>query len=327
MINLAVIGRNFVVDEMLESTKLFNEINLYAIYSRSYDTGRAYADKWGFDKVYTDLDAMASDKEINAVYIASPNCCHEEQAVMMLRAGKHVLCEKPMHKSFAGAMNMINTAKDNGVVFMEAMMSAHVPGTYKIMELLPRIGKVRRVDLCFCQYSSRYDKFKNGTVENAFDPTLWNGSFMDLGVYPVSLMLQLFGEPIDFMSKAVFLPGSIDGQGTMICSYPDMTATLRWSKITQGVLPSEIQGEGGSIIIDRVSKPTQLTLILRDATKEVYETLAGKPVMYYELKDFIAQINGERTPRFNQLSAAEAKLMEKAREQMGIDFSDSRGEK
>lgn len=326
MINLAVIGRNFVVDEMLEATRLFPEINLSAIYSRKEETGREYAQKWGFDRVYTDLDEMAADKSIDAVYIASPNYAHEAQAVKMMQAGKHVLCEKPMHKSYEGALNMINTAKENKVVFMEAMMSAHVPGTYKIAELLPRIGKVRRVNLSFCQYSSRYDKFKQGIVENAFDPTLWNGAFMDMGVYPVSLLLQLFGEPVDIMAKAVFLPGSIDGQGTMICSYPDMTATLQWSKITQGYIQSDIQGEAGSIIIDKVSKPTELTLILRDGTKEVYETLSGNPVMYYELCDFIAQINGEEMPWFNHNSLLEASLMEKARTEMGINFSLTQGE-
>lgn len=325
MINLAVIGRNFVVDEMLEATRLFSEINLYAIYSRKEETGREYAQKWDFDRVYTDLDKMAADKSIDAVYIASPNYAHEQQAVKMLRAGKHVLCEKPMHKTYAGAVNMINTAEENSVVFMEAMMSAHVPGTYKITELLPLIGKVRRVNLSFCQYSSRYDKFKNGIVENAFDPTLWNGSFMDLGVYPVSLLLQLFGEPLDIMSKAVFLPGSIDGQGTMICSYPDMTATLMWSKITQDALPSEIQGEGGSIIIDKVSKPTEITLVMRDGTRSVYETLCDKPVMYYELRDFLRQIVGKAMPEFNRNSLLEAALMEKARAQMGINFSLTQG--
>lgn len=319
--NFAVIGRNFVVDEMLGATELFPEINLYAIYSRKEETGTEYARKWGFERVYTDLNQMAEDKNIDAVYIASPNCCHEEQAVMMLNAKKHVLCEKPLNKSREGAHRMISTAEKNGVVFMEAMMSAHVPGTYKIMELLPRIGRARRVNLSFCQYSSRYDKFKQGIVENAFDPTLHNGSFMDLGVYPVSLMLQLFGEPLDIMSNAVFLPRSIDGQGTMICSYPEMTATLQWSKITQGYIQSDIQGENGSILIDRVSKPTEITLVLRDQTKESYDTLDGKPVMYYELRDFLAQIKGEKMPEFNRLSLMEASLMEKARAQMGINFS------
>ena len=100
-----------------------------------------------------------------------------------------------------------------------------------------------------------------------------------------------------------------------------MTATLMWSKITQDALPSEIQGEGGSIIIDKVSKPTEITLVMRDGTRSVYETLCDKPVMYYELRDFLRQIVGKAMPEFNRNSLLEAALMEKAREQMGINFS------
>ena len=83
-----------------------------------------------------------------------------------------------------------------------------------------------------------------------------------LNVFAFCLMLQLFGEPESFMSQAVFLPGSIDGQGTMICSYPDMTATLQWSKTTQGALPSEIQGEDGSIIFNLYNPFENLPLLL-----------------------------------------------------------------
>lgn len=320
MINTAVIGRNFVVDEMLEAMGCFEEMKLYAQYSRNYESGKAFAEKYGMEKVYTDIDEMARDKNIDAVYIASPNCCHEEQAIKMLEAGKHVLCEKPMNSTLAGAKRMIQAAEKNNVIFMEAMMSAHVPGTAKIKELLSEIGRIRRVNLSFCQYSSRYDKFKSGIVENAFDPTLQNGSFMDMGVYPIHLLLDLFGEPESFIASAVFLPESIDGQGSMICQYSDMQAILTWSKITQGRLESEIQGENGSLLIDKVSKPTLLTLIKRNGERTEYETLAGKSVMYYEVKDFIDQIKGRKMPRFNELSLLEAKMMEKAREQMKIDF-------
>lgn len=320
MINLAIIGRNFVVDEMLASMRLFDEINFKAVYSRNYETGKEYAQKWGFEKVHTDLDELAEDKEIDAVYIASPNYCHEEQSVKMLMAGKHVLCEKPVNKSLAGAKRMVDTAKEKGVVFMEAMMNAHVPGTEKIRELLSEIGTVRRVNLSFCQYSSRYNKFKAGIVENAFDPTLENGAFMDLGVYPVHLLVNLFGMPKEIDAEAIFLPMSIDGQGSMLCKYPEFQAILTWSKITQGYLPSEIQGENGSILIDKVSKPTVVTLIRQGGERKEFETLCGKPVMYYEVKDFLAQINGGEMPRFNALSLMEAALMENARGKMGIDF-------
>ncbi|MBE6573837.1 MAG: Gfo/Idh/MocA family oxidoreductase [Ruminococcaceae bacterium] len=320
MINVALIGRNFVVDEMLSAMKMFDEIKLYAQYSRNYETGRAFADKYGIEKVYTDLDEMARDNDIDAVYIASPNCCHEDQAVMMLESGKHVICEKPMNATYKGALRMIDAAEQNGVVFMEAMMNAHVPGTSKIKELLSEIGAVRRVNLSFCQYSSRYDKFKCGIVENAFDPTLHNGSFMDLGVYPVQLLLNLFGMPKSFNASALYLPESIDSQGSMICNYEGMQAILTWSKITQGQLASEIQGEDGSILIDKVSKPTVVTIVKRNGERTEYETLAGKPVMYYEVNDFLDQIKGEKMSRFNELSLMEAELMEKARKQMGINF-------
>ncbi len=320
MLNFACIGRNFVVDEMLSAFEHFPDIKLLGVYSRNESTGRQYADKWGAKKVYTTLAQLAEDKDIDAVYIASPNYCHAQQSIAMLNAGKHVLCEKPFASSFEDAKAMVEAAEKNGRVIMEAMMSAHVPGTGKIKELLPRIGKVRRINFSFCQYSSRYDSHKAGVAQNAFDPTLHNGSFMDMGVYPLHLMLQLFGAPDSFNSKAVFLPQSIDGEGTLTAEYKDMLATLTWSKITQGYLPSDIQGEDGSILIDRISKPTELTLILRDGTKEVYETLGGKPVMYYELYDFIKQIKGEAMPRFNKLSLLEAQIMESARGQMGIDF-------
>ena len=320
MINIAVIGRNFVVDEMLSAMKMFDEIKLYAQYSRAYETGRDFADKHGMEKVYTDLDELAADESIDAVYIASPNYCHEEQTLKMLSAGKHVLCEKPVNATLEGARKMVETAQKNGKIFMEAMMNAHVPGTEKIRELLSEIGAVRHVCLSFCQYSSRYDKFKCGIVENAFDPTLHNGSFMDLGVYPVHLLLNLFGMPDRFNASALFLPESIDGQGSMICEYGAMQAILTWSKITQGQLVSEIRGEEGSILIDKVSKPTVITLVKRNGERKEYETLAGKPVMYYEVKDFISQIKGAKMPRFNELSLMEAELMEKSREQMGIDF-------
>lgn len=320
--NFAVIGRNFVVDEMLDAMRLFEQIDLYAIYSRNYHTGQAYAQKHGFEVVYTDISELCRDKKIDAVYIASPNCCHEAQAIEIMNSGKHVLCEKPMNATYEGAKRMIDAAQKNNVVFMEAMMSAHVPGTQKIKELMGEIGDIRRCNLSFCQYSSRYDKFKQGIVENAFDPTLQNGSFMDLGVYPVHLMLMLFGEPVDLTSQALFLPKSIDGQGSMLCRYENMQVSLQWSKITQGYLPSEVQGEDGSILIDRVSKPTLLTLVRRNGEREEYETLCGKPVMYYEVRDFLKQLEGEKMPRFNELSLMEAKLMERARAQMGINFNE-----
>lgn len=319
MIKLAVIGRNFVVDSMLSAARQTGKYKLAAVYSRNEETGKAFADKWNINKLFTELDRLAADKNIDAVYIASPNICHEEQAIKMLSSGKHVLLEKPVCFTFSGTKKIIEASEKHKAVFMEAMMPVHMPALAKIKELLPRIGKIRCAQFSFCQYSSRYDKFKAGIIENAFNPTLHNGAFMDLGVYCLHFALSLFGKPDSFSANSVFLPGSIDGAGTMTCLYKDMLVNLVWSKITKGNLPNEIQGEEGAIIFDKVSQPDTVTLKMRSGYEETFKTL-DKPSMYYELCDFADQINGLIMPEFNILSLLESEIMEKARAKAGIDF-------
>ena len=176
--NFAVIGRNFVVDSFLEAAAERDDVRLLAVYSRREDTGRAFAEKHGAERVYTDLSALAADGDLDFVYVASPNLCHEAQTVALLRGGKHVLVEKPASPTRAGFDRMCKAADESGRVLMEAMMPAHMPAMQVVRDWLPRIAPVRTADFSYCQYSSRYDKFKAGVVENAFDPTLGNGALM-----------------------------------------------------------------------------------------------------------------------------------------------------
>ena len=93
------------------------------------------------------------------------------------------------------AETMIACAKKNHVILLEAMRSDFDPAFELVKEQLPRIGTLRRVEFEFCQYSSRYDNFLNGIVENAFDPELLNSAARDIGVYCIHAIVRLFGEP------------------------------------------------------------------------------------------------------------------------------------
>ncbi|WP_341467137.1 hypothetical protein [Clostridium septicum] len=86
---------------------------------------------------------------------------------------------------------MIKVAKENNVVLMEAMKTTLFPNFKIIKDNLYKIGKVRRYFASFCQYSSRYDKYKSGEILNAFKPELSNGSLMDIGVYCIAPMVNL----------------------------------------------------------------------------------------------------------------------------------------
>lgn len=92
-IRVGIIGRNFVVDWMLAAMEQVPELRPAAIYSRNEETGREFAKKYHLDAVFTDLEAFAASDAFDTAYIASPNICHFEQAMCLLRHGKHVLLE------------------------------------------------------------------------------------------------------------------------------------------------------------------------------------------------------------------------------------------
>ena len=320
MKNFAVIGRNFVVDTFLEAAAECVDVRLLGVYSRREDTALDFAQKHGAARIYTSLEALGQDPDIDFVYVASPNLCHEEQTISLLRAGKHVLVEKPAAPTLAGFLRMRKAAEESGCVLMEAMMPAHLPGLEQIRAWLPQIAPVRKAEISYCQYSSRYDKFKNGIVENAFDPTLGNGALMDIGIYCVHLLTNLFGLPQAVDGHALFLPDSIDGCGTILASYPNMLAEVTYSKITDGLLPCQIQGEKGCILIDRAAHPGQLALRLRDGTTDAYSQPDGHTDMYYELRDFLACLDGASAEPFNRVTEMSLTLTDTARAKMGVDF-------
>ena len=318
--SFAVIGRNFVVDSFLEAVAERDDVRLLGVYSRLESTGRAFADKHGAERVYTDLSALAADSDLDFVYIASPNVCHEAQTVAMLRGGRHVLVEKPAAPTRDGFARMCAAADDSGRVLMEAMMPAHMPVLDKVREWLPRIAPVRTADFSYCQYSSRYDRFKAGIVENAFDPTLAGGALMDIGIYCVHWLSALFGVPDSLFGMCTFLPHSIDGAGKFTARFGETLCSVSYSKITDGTLPCEVQGEGGVILIDCASRPRTAELRLRDGTAERFETPAGHTDMYYELADFLALLDGADDLPFRRMTRDALTITDLAREAMGVDF-------
>lgn len=320
MIRFATIGTNFIVDWFLRDSAPVSELKYSAVYSRNQDTANAFANKYGVKKTYTDLDALASDPDIDAVYIASPNNCHCHQAVKMLNAKKHVLCEKPIATTYEEYKLMCDAAKKNGVILMEAMRSVYDPAFLKMEELLSRIGKVRRASFEYCQYSSRYDRFKNGIMTNAFDKKFRGGSLMDIGVYCVHPLVKLFGMPDKVFADAVMLNNGLDGAGTAVCTYNDgMQAELIFSKISEGYRASQIQGEKGTIVIDSIHNPFNVTLYVKGLQPEVYSFEKADWNMLYEAQVFCDMING-RTENDLTASENEMLLLDMIRERIGLSF-------
>ena len=322
MLRFAVIGTNFITERFLAAAALCEDFVLTTVYSRSLQTAQQFAQKWGAPYTTDSLAALANSAEVDAVYVASPNRYHAQHSILLLRAGKHVLCEKPMASSAAELEAMLQAARESGTVLLEAMRPAHLPAMETLRSAMRKIGPVRSAEISYCQYSSRYDKFKQGVVENAFDPTLCNGALMDIGVYCVHVLLMLFGVPQEICARGWFLPRSIDAGGCAICRYDEMLAQLSYSKVHQSNSPSQLQGERGTVFFAPTATPTRIWAEYRDGTREDFAVTQCEHDMLYELQCMIRLVQtGESAEPWHTQSRSAARLMDEMRRQIGIDFT------
>lgn len=321
-VRFGIIGTNSISHTFMEAAKEVPEFHLTAVYSRAMETGMEFAKTYGISQVYTSLDELAASDLVDAVYIASPNSLHFPQGMQMMEHGKHVLCEKPGSADCRQMEQLIACAGENQVIFLEAMRPVFDPGFAKIEELLPRLGTIRRADFQYCQYSSRYDKFKQGTVMNAFNPELANAALMDIGVYCVHPMVRLFGMPESVLAGSIFLDNGMEGTGTVIANYGTMQAVLQYSKISNSCLPSQIQGEEGSMVVREISDTREISLYLRGGGQETYVIDKMENNMFYEIQTFcrLVRQTGDASV-YNQCSLMEMKVMDEVRRQAGIVFA------
>lgn len=323
MINIGIIGSNFITDRLIEGAKLVSDVNIAGIYSRTEERAKEFANKHRIKYTYTNLEEMAKSDLIDAVYIASPNALHSRQAILFLKNKKHVLCEKAFASNTKEVDEMIKAAKENDVVLMEAMKTTLLPNFRVIKDNIHKIGKVRKYFASYCQYSSRYDKYKAGEVLNAFKNELSNGAIMDIGVYCISPMVNLFGKPNIIKANGLMLNTGVDGEGSIVFGYDDMEAVVIYSKISNSYLPSEIQGEEGNIIIDKINGFNNVKIIYRDGREEDLSLDQNEADMCYEVQEFANLINfGEKESKINSLKVSREviEVIEEARKQIGVVY-------
>lgn len=314
MINFAIIGTSSISQKFIEALKNSDNCNPYALLSRKEIKGKEFAKKYGIEKVYTDIEEMLKDKKIVAVYIASPNGKHFEQVKLALEAKKNVICEKPIVPTVKEFDILVDCAKKNEVALMEAMRPTTNPNFKIIKDSLEKIGDIRQFILKYCQYSSRYDLLKVGEVTNIFNKEMKGGSLYDIGVYPLYFAIAMFGEPEDYFGYNYMLESGVDGCGSILLKYKDKIGSISYSKITDERSQSEILGEKGSIIIDKVSQVKGLKIKYRDGKEEDIELQVAENDMIYEINEFVKVIkNGEIESKVNsfEVSRKAVEIMEK----------------
>ncbi len=277
MFNFGIIGTNWITHSFIECAHATGKWNLVAVYSRKEDTAKEFASKYPDNKValYTDVSALSQDKNVDAVYIASPNILHFEHAKKMLNAGKHVILEKPSCSNSAELDELFKLSKEKGVFLIEAWR--HIQeANFSIFKnaIKEKLGAVYGASITYAQFSSRYDKVLQGEVPNIFNLEMGGGALVDLGVYTVAAAVWLFGAPKDAQYYPVIIKTGADGGGKLILSYDNFTVHLCGSKLYNSDAPSEVYGEKGTLIVPTITDIEKVTFW--DPRSKTREELGGK---------------------------------------------------
>ena len=345
-VRFGVIGAGFIARWFAEAVSREPAAQIVAVTSAHRERAAAFAQEHGISHAHASLEEMLaahgpdSEAPIDVVYVGSPNSLHAEHTIAALEAGFHVLVEKPFALTAAQARAMVEAARRAGRFLMEGWLSAFEPGVARLREVLPRLGRLHRVVLSKEQFSSRMEVYRSGGLPPAFDPALGGGSLMDLGVYPVSLAIHLFGEPDRVTATGEMLSSGVDVRGTVILSYDSgehagMEVVCLHSKTSPGT-ESTFASDRDVVAIDDCQWPKRIELRGPTANGDAAQGAQAREDLSVERKEpepghqlayEVAEVcrlvrTGAHESELHPLSSSVAAIvaLEETRRQVGVRF-------
>jgi predicted dehydrogenase len=271
---------------LLRPAKHVTAAQVVAVAARDRARADAYARKHGIARAYDSYDALLADPEIDAIYNPLPNSLHAIWTIAALRAGKHVLCEKPFTSNADEAITVAAEAKQSGRVVMEAFHYRYHPLAARMRAIVDsgELGQLRRVETWVCFPLPRFSDIR-------YNLALAGGAQMDAGCYAVS-MARLLGreEPRVISARAKLHAPEVDRAMTAELQFPSghlgrVTSSMWSASLLK--LAARVVGERGEL---RVTNPVMPQLYHRlvlvvDGKKRV-ERLTRRPTYEFQLEAF-----------------------------------------
>lgn len=320
---LGIVGTGTIVDEVLPILGGCGWLPVAVCGTqRSRQKADRLCEEYHMEAAFCDFGAMLAEVAMDAVYIAVPNHLHHRFAMEALKAGQHVIVEKPVTSNDREARELAALAREKNLYLFEAITTVYQPNFLTIQKILPRIGKVKVVSCNYSQYSRRYDAFQRGEILPVFDPEKSGGALMDLNLYNLHYLLGLFGSPKEIAYHANVEQG-IDTSGILTLDYSDFQAVSIAAKDCAAPQNYVIQGTKGYISQNIAANTCgPVTLHFNDGTEEYFD---GNPSnrLEAEFRWFARQMaSGDRTECYQMLNHTleVSKYQTQARLGAGIRF-------
>lgn len=239
-----------------------------AVGSRSMEKAQKFAGAIAGAAAYGSYENLVADKNVDAIYVATPHPMHEEHSLLAMNAGKPVLCEKPFAMSAKQAQTMIDASQANGVALLEAMWTRYLPHIAIVREILSSgvLGQIQTVE------ADHGQRLADQGRDRLVNPNLGGGALLDLGIYPISFAHLILGAPTHITARAVMTDRGVDAQTSAIFDYDNgAQAIINTTMIAKTPCRAVVSGLLGRLEIDSVFyTPSNMRVVLSDGTTTDY---------------------------------------------------------
>ena len=210
-----ILGTGSIARQFVRGLNSVPEAEVLAVGSRSEASAAKFADKRNIPRRHASYQALASDPDVDVVYIATPHPFHAENATLCLEAGKAVLCEKPFCVNAAEAERVVGLAREKGLFLMEGMWTRFFPLMGEVRRLVSEgaLGEVRMLNVDF---GFRADP---DPASRLFAPGLGGGALLDVGVYCVSFASMVLGRPSRSVGISHLGETGVDEQASVVLEH------------------------------------------------------------------------------------------------------------
>ena len=246
-IRWGIIGLGKIAHKFAQDLLTIDDVELYAVASRSQEKADDFAKTYSAKKAFGNYDALVKDSNVDAVYIATPHSFHKDNSLLCLKNGIAVLCEKPFAMNSDEVNEMIDCAKANNVLLMEALWTYFLPHYRYVLDIInkKKYGDFLKLEADF-GFKPEYD-----ASSRLFEKSLGGGSLLDIGIYPIFAALSTLGVPKSLEAEATFFNNIVDSSCNMTFQYPnDVEAILKSTLLEKTPTEAIFHCEKGMIKIN-----------------------------------------------------------------------------
>ena len=316
--NWASLGTGVIANELAQALEALGG-KLYSVANRTYDKGVAFAEKYGIEKVYEEIDQVFEDPEVDIIYISTPHNTHINYLRKALAAGKHVLCEKSITLNTEELAEAIQLAEENHVKLAEAMTIFHMPIYRKLSEIVEsgKLGPLKVIQMNFGSYKE-YDM-----TNRFFNRNLAGGALLDIGVYALSFVRWFMtSQPTEMVSQVKLAPTGVDEQaGILLTNAEGEMATVTLSLHAKQPKRGTIAYDKGYIELYEYPRGQKAVITYtEDGSQEIIKAGETAKALQYEVLDMEAAVAGENDYTYLNYSRDVMELMTQLRKDWGLTY-------